>query len=308
MARLSGPVMTLVQLRYFIAAATKRSMTEASIDLHVAQSAVSTAIAQLERSLDVQLFVRQRSKGLVVTEAGEQLLRDARSLLAQVDEITDNVRGRHYDLRGTLRLACYAPLAPFVLPKLISSVQSHHPSLRVEVIEADVDRTVELLLDGSVEGAITYDFGALHNISYEHLYTAPPHIVLPATDDLARRKRLRLSQLADRDFVLLDTEHSRDYFLGILERAGITPQIRFTSRSYETVRSLVARGHGYSILNHIPATDRTYDGGQLAVVPIADDADALNVCFARVTDVRPTTRARVIAELARELFAGARTA
>lgn len=294
--------MTLVQLRYFVAAATKRSMTEASIDLHVAQSAVSTAIAQLERSLDVQLFVRQRSKGLVVTEAGEQLLRDARSLLAQVDEITDTVRGRHYDVRGTLRLACYAPLAPFVLPKLMSSAKLHHPGLRIEVIEADVDGTVDLLLDGSVEGAITYDFGQVHNITFDHLYVATPHVILPAGDDLARRTRLRLTQLADRDFVLLDSGHSREYFLGILANAGVEPQIRYTSRSYETIRSLVARGHGYSILNHIPQTDRTYDGGQLAVVPIADEPTPLHVCFARVTDVRPTTRARVVADLARELF------
>ena len=105
MARLARPDMTLVQLRYFVTAATRRSMTEASVDLHVAQSAVSTAIAQLERGLGVQLFVRQRSKGLALTDAGEQLLRDARSLLAQVDEMTDTVRGRHYDVRGTLRLA-----------------------------------------------------------------------------------------------------------------------------------------------------------------------------------------------------------
>ncbi len=294
--------MTLVQLRYFIVAATKRSMTEASVDLHVAQSAVSTAIAQLERSLGVQLFIRQRSKGLVVTEAGEQLLRDARSLLAQVDEVTDNVRGRHYDVRGTLRLACFSPLAPFVLPKLISAVKAHHPGLRIEVIEADVDRTTELLLDGSVEGAITYDFGAVHNLTYDHLYVAEPHVVLPAGDDLARRKRVKLSQLADRDFVLLATEHSRDYFLGLLASGGLEPEIRFTSRSYETVRSLVARGHGYSILNHIPATSRTYDGGEVAVVPIADGASPLSVAFARVSDVRPTARARVIAEMARGLF------
>src|SRR6478736_1828012 len=98
MARLSRSDMTLVQLRYFVTTATRRSMTEASADLHVAQSAVSTAIAQLERTLGVQLFVRQRSKGLALTDAGEQLLRDARSLLAQVDEMAEAVRGHHYDV------------------------------------------------------------------------------------------------------------------------------------------------------------------------------------------------------------------
>jgi hypothetical protein len=88
--------MTLVQLRYFVAAATKRSMTEASLDLHVAQSAVSTAIAQLERGLGVQLFVRQRSRGLALTDAGEQLLLDI--LSAKADEL----RGKKQQLDNAI--------------------------------------------------------------------------------------------------------------------------------------------------------------------------------------------------------------
>jgi len=306
MARLGGSDLTLVQLRYFVSAATRRSMTEASLDLHVAQSAVSTAIGQLERTLGVQLFVRRRSRGLALTAAGEQLLRDSRSLLAQVDELADAARGRHHDVRGTLRLACFVTLAPFVLPTLISRVQEEHPDLRVEIIEADVDGTVALLRDGTVEGAIVYDFGEVHDLARDRLYTAPPHVIVPVDHPLAGQGRARIAQLADEDLVLLDIPHSREYFLGLLSAAGVTPKIRYSSRSYETVRSLVARGHGYSILNNVPSSPRTYDGGELAVLAIADDVPALDVCFARVADVRPTARASVIAALARELFGAAR--
>ncbi|QKJ20491.1 LysR substrate-binding domain-containing protein [Microbacterium hominis] len=303
MARLTRPDMTLVQLRYFVTAANRRSMTEASLDLHVAQSAVSTAIAQLERGLGVQLFVRQRSKGLALTDAGEQLLRDARSLLAQVDEMTDTVRGRHYDVRGTLRLACFVTLAPFVLPRLISRVRAEHPRLRIEIIEADVDGTVELLLNGTVEAAIAYDFGRAHDLTFDHLYSSPPHVILPLEHPLADRETIALPELDGQDLVLLDIAHSREYFLGMLAAAGVEPQIRYSSRSYETVRSLVARGEGYSILNHMPRSPLTYDGGELAAVPIAGDVPPLDVCFVRVTEVRPTARARIIGDLAHELFA-----
>lgn len=294
--------MTLVQLQYFVASATKRSMTEASLDLHVAQSAVSTAIGQLERSLGVQLFIRQRSKGLALTEAGEQLFRDSRSLLAQIDEMTDNVRGRHHDVRGTLRIACFVTLAPFVLPQLISRVGERHPALRIEVIEADLDSTLELLLSGSVEGAIAYNFGHGPDLAFDQMYTMAPHVILPADHRLAKRKRLRLRELADEDLVLLDIPHSREYFLDMLRAAGVEPHIRYTSRSYETVRSLVARGHGYSILNNIPQSPITYDGGELRAVPIADAASPLEVCFVRVANVRATMRARALATIARDLF------
>jgi DNA-binding transcriptional LysR family regulator len=113
---------------------------------------------------------------------------------------------------------------------------------------------------------------------------------------------VKLTELAGEDMVLLDIAHSREYFLGMLQAAGVEPQVRYSSRSYETVRSLVARGQGYSILNHVPQSPRTYDGGELAAIPIAGEASPLDVCFVRVTDVRATARARVIGALARELF------
>lgn len=294
--------MTLVQLRYFVTAATLRSMTEASKELHVAQSAVSTSIAQLERSLAVQLFVRRRSKGLALTDAGEQLLHDSQSLLAQVDEMTDNVRGEHHRVRGTLRLACFVTLAPFVLPQLISRVEQEHPMLHIEIIEADLAGTVELLLNGAVEGAIAYQFGEVHDLTFDLLFRADPHVILPAEHRLAHRNRIRLAELAGQDLVLLDIPQSREYFLDMLKKAGVPAQIRYSSHSYETVRSLVARGHGYSILNQVPQSSLTYDGGEVRAVRIADDVDSLDVCFVRVTRVRPTARVQVVSALARKLF------
>lgn len=277
-------------------------MTEGARDMHVAQSALSTSIAQLERSLGVQLFVRQRSKGLALTEAGEQLLRDSRSLLEQVDEISDNVRGQHFDVRGTLRLACFVTLAPFVLPKLISRVEQEFPLLRVEIIEADLDGTLDLLLSGSVEAAIAYQFEDKHDLHFDRLFRTDPHLILAADHPLADRESLSLAELAGQDFVLLDIPHSREYFLRMLEEAGVPPQIRYSSHSYETVRSLVARGRGYSILNQVPQSPRTYDGGEVRALKILDDVKPLDVCLVRVAKVRPTSRARVFTTLAHELF------
>ncbi|MFT4164008.1 MAG: LysR substrate-binding domain-containing protein [Microlunatus sp.] len=302
MAHPSRPNLTLVQLRYFVAAATKHSMTEASVDLHVAQSAVSTAIAQLERSLNAQLFVRQRSKGLALTSAGVQLLRDAQSLLTQVDEMTDGVRGHHHDIRGTLRLACFVTLAPFLLPLLISRVEREHPRLRIEIIEADADGTCELLLNGTAESAISYDFGQVHDLHFDRLYSAAPMVILPAAHGLATEPEVRLNDLRNEHLVLLDLPRSREYFLEVLASAGVLPEVRYSSRSYETVRSLVARGQGYTILNSIPHSPKTYDGGELVALPIADEVRSLDVCVLQVSNVRQTARARVIRSLAHSLF------
>jgi hypothetical protein len=102
--------------------------------------------------------------------------------------------------------------------------------------------------------------------------------------------------------VLLDLPESRDYFESMLIAAGVTPQIRYRSASYETVRGLVARGHGHSILNQRPASEGTYDGGSVAVVPIKGDAPGLPIVLARSAAVRTTARARAVAVAARAIF------
>ena len=66
------PDVTLTQLRYFVKAATYSSMTKAADELHIAQSAVSAAISQLEQQIGTQLFIRHRARGLALTAAGEE--------------------------------------------------------------------------------------------------------------------------------------------------------------------------------------------------------------------------------------------
>lgn len=294
--------LTLTQLRYFIAAATHRSMTVAAAELYIAQSAISTAIAQLERTLGVPVFIRQPSKGLALTASGEQLLRDARSLLAQLDELTENIRVQAQGVEGVLRLACFVTLAPFILPQLISEIGDRHPKLRIEVLEADFDEAVKMLVEGTVEGALMYDFGPAPGVTFERLYRSAPHVILPAEVSLAQSSTISLSDLEGWDMVLLNLPYSREYFRNMLKEAGVETVVRHSSRSYETVRSLVARGHGFSILTNIPKTTSTYDGGQLRAIPLVDTAPLLDVCFAHAAGIRPSVRARAVAALAAEVL------
>jgi DNA-binding transcriptional LysR family regulator len=77
---------SLTRLVYFVRCAELSSMTQAAASLHVAQSAVSTSIGNLEHRLGTPLFVRRRAKGLVLTAAGETFLVRTRRILADIDE------------------------------------------------------------------------------------------------------------------------------------------------------------------------------------------------------------------------------
>jgi DNA-binding transcriptional LysR family regulator len=291
----------LVQLRYFVGAAERLSMTETARDFFVAQSAVSSAIAQLESQVGAQLFIRQRSKGLVLTPAGLQFLGDVRALLSGLDDALDEARGIDNQVRGSIRIGCFVTISPFLVPPLISLARERHPNLEIQIEELDAGEALEALRSGRVEFHVGYDFGFGVDMKRDLVAMVEPHVVLPATHALAGEKSVHLRQLHKEKFVLLDLPSSREYFLSMLDAAGLEPDVRYRAKEYETVRSLVARGHGFSILNLHPAHNLTYDGSQVATVPLEGDVPALPMVVASLQSVRQSARAKAVAELLKEI-------
>ncbi|OPF81788.1 hypothetical protein VT50_0209000 [Streptomyces antioxidans] len=97
-----------------------------------------------------------------------------------------------------------------------------------------------------------------------------------------------------------------DYFRSLVAATGTAPDVRYRTRSYETVRSLVARGLGYSVLNQRPATSQTYGGGEIAELELRDGSPPLEVRIASVRGMRQTARAQAVMGLLREVAAGRR--
>ncbi|GAB6903455.1 LysR family transcriptional regulator [Kineosporia succinea] len=293
------PDITLAQLRYFVEAASCLSMTQAATSLLVAQSAVSSAVAQLESQVGAQLFIRMRSKGLALTPAGQQLLGDARAVLGTLDEALDAARGMDEQVRGTIRIAFFVTLAPFLLADVMALLAERHPGLDVDVIEVDADEAREALRSGRAEMAVSWDFAFGEEMRREIVTTVPPHVVLPAGHPLSARRRVPLRELAHDKMILLDLPHSREYFLDVMRGAGVEPVVRHRSYGYETVRSLVAKGYGYAILNQQPRHDSTYDGRAVVTRPISDEVPGLPLVVATLRSVRATARVRAVADAVR---------
>lgn len=296
---------TLTQLRYFTEAAACLSMTAAAERLTVAQSAVSTAISQLERHIGSQLFIRQRSKGLVLTPAGEAFLRDAREVLAQMESALEHARNEQRSLSGRVRVVCFSTLAPFFLPGVLSRLRRDHPDLELVTEEADMAGCAEALLGGQADLALCYDLGLPPGIGTTTVAEARPYVALPPAHRLASAGEVDLRDLAAEPFVLLDLPHTRELMLSLLADAEVEPDVRFRSRSYETVRTFVAHGHGYSLLHQRPVHGLTYDGGEVAVAEIAGDVPVLRTVLATLSTARPTARIRAVARAVRQQVAEA---
>lgn len=301
---MTSPVgFTLVQLRYFLVAAERGSMTAASAELNIAQSAVSTAIHNLEHDLRVQLFIRRRGRGLILTPAGERLQHQARELLARAREVEGEARGSGEILSGPVTVGCFVTLAPFYLPALFSESTSRYPAIEIDVVEAEAEQLLQALHAGRIDFALTYDLGlsADPGMHGETIARFPAYAIVHAGHPLAGRGTVELAELTAEPLVLLDLPYTRDYFRALVADSGTAPDVRYRTQSYETVRSMVANGLGYSVLNQRPATGQTYGGGEVVELELSDGRTPLELNLATLQGVTQTPRARAVMELLREI-------
>jgi DNA-binding transcriptional LysR family regulator len=296
---------SLTQLRYFIRVAERESMTRAAEDLYVAQSAVSSAVAHLEKELGVQLFIRRHAKGLILTAAGKELLLRARQTLTALAESLESIAGEAQAFWGPLHVVCFSPIAPFYLPSILAGLKRDHPGLEVHVTEAVAGEVGEYLESGRAEVALTYDLALGDGIDRDVLAEIRPYAALPAAHRLAGEDSVKLADLVDEPMILVDLPFSREYFIGVFTERGLQPNVQYRSSSYETVRAMVAQDHGYSLLHQRPATDSTYAGGRVVAVPLADEVRPLRVVVASLQSMRMSRRASAFAERCRAVVTGA---
>ena len=301
---MNEPSFTLVQLRYFEAAARHLSMTAASKELVVSQSAVSTAVAQLEKEMGVQLLLRHHARGLSLTRAGEAFYKRLLGFLAHGAELVDAARQSGTELVGTLAVGCFATLAPFRMPGLLAEFETRHPRVHVSLLEGEHRALKAALRSGETELALLYGYDLDDDIDREVVGTAPPYALVAEDHRLARRKnrKVSLQELADEPMVLLDLPHSREYLQSILNDAGVKPQVRHRTTGYETVRSLVAHGHGFALLNQRPPAETTYSGPRAVPLALTDDVPSLEIIVASMRGVRLTRRAQEFRELCRARY------
>jgi len=112
------------QLEYFVAAGETGSVTRAAQGSHSSQPTVSAAIAKLEASLGVQLFVRHHAQGLSLTPEGRRFLGEAKALLRHASDVERFATALSDEVGGTLDLGCLVTLAPLVAPSLVRGFQS----------------------------------------------------------------------------------------------------------------------------------------------------------------------------------------
>src|SRR5690606_36147842 len=149
-------------------------------------------IDELERHLALQLVVRRKGKGVVLTPAGTRVLQRARWLLTGAESLADEARQASQGISGRLDIGVYSTLAPFALPGILEQFRQRHLDLEIDFVEGSATELRDQLLQGRLDVALMYQVDVPSQLAFDEVHAYRPHVLLPHGHRLASRSEISL--------------------------------------------------------------------------------------------------------------------
>ena len=164
--------MTLTELRYIVAVARERHFGRAAEACFVSQPTLSVAIKKLEEELDVKIFERGNSE-VSVTPLGEEIVRQAQSVIEQAASIKQIAKRGKDPLAGPLKLGIIYTIGPYLLPELVKNAIDHTPQMPLMLQENFTVKLLDMLRTGDLDCAILAEPFPDAGLAIAPLYDGP---------------------------------------------------------------------------------------------------------------------------------------
>ena len=246
--------MTLTELKYIVALAREKHFGRAAEACFVSQPTLSVGIKNLEEELQVKLFERSANE-VAVTPLGEDIIRQAQSVLEQAANIKEIAKRGKDPLAGPLRLGVIYTIAPYLLPELVRHSIDMSPQMPLMLQENFTVKLLEMLRTGEIDCAIMAEPFPDTGLATAPLYDEPFMAALPSSHPLAGRDSISATELKAETMLLLGNGHCfRDHVLQVCPEfarfSNHAEGIRksFEGSSLETIKHMVAAGMGVTLV------------------------------------------------------------
>jgi LysR family hydrogen peroxide-inducible transcriptional activator len=312
--------MTLTELKYIVAVAREKHFGRAADACFVSQPTLSVAIKKLEDELEVKLFERNANE-VTMTPLGEEIVRQAQSVLEQAAGIKEIAKRGKDPLAGALRLGVIYTIGPYLLPELVLNAIEQTPQMPLLLQENFTVKLLEMLRTGEIDCAVLAEPFPDTGLAMAPLYDEPFMAALPSSHPLAQQTQISARQLKSETMLLLGTGHCfRDHVLEVCpefarfssDAEGIRKS--FEGSSLETIKHMVAAGMGVTLVPRLsvpsdalqPKARRSRvktDEKYVRYLPIVDGEDSPPMRRVVLVWRRSFTRYEAIAALRNAIYA-----
>ncbi|HSH24055.1 MAG TPA: LysR family transcriptional regulator [Massilibacterium sp.] len=249
--------MELRQIHYFIEVAKREHVTEAANVLHVAQSAVSRQIVNLEEELGVPLFIRE-GRNVRLTPIGRIFLEHMKEAVQVIENAKREVEEYLDPERGTVRIGFPSSMASFTLPTAISSFRELYPHVKFKLSQGSYRYLIDAVVQGEIDMALLGPVPEKESkIKGEVLFLENIVALLPSEHPLATASSIHLSQLEEDSFVLFpDGFILREIVVEACRELGFEPIVSFEGEDIDAIKGLVSAGLGVTLIPEITLSDQ----------------------------------------------------
>jgi molybdate transport repressor ModE-like protein len=263
----------LTDLKLFVHVAESGSITAGAQLAHLALPSASARIRGMEEALNVPLLERGR-RGVEPTEAGHALLRHARAIARQVEDMHADLAEFTSGLKGQVRLLCNTSAMTEFLPDALAAFLAGHPQLSIDLEERLSRDIVQAVTDGAADIGIVSDAVDSSNLQ-TFAFRDDPLVLVMARDhalarQLGKRRGVPFADALAHDFIGLAGDSAlQQYAAEQAARLGSRLHCKIRLRSFEAMCRMAASGAGLALLPEAAAA-RSGSAEQLRIVKLND--------------------------------------
>lgn len=293
-----GQDVSLRELRLVLEVAERRSFTDAAQAVHLSQSALSRAVNDVERRLEVRLFDRT-TRSVEPTAVGIEVVRIARRTIAQHEQGLRELALFRDGLGGVVRIAAMPSVAATTLPALVASVTQRSPGIVIDIVDTLAHLASDHLVAGRVDLAITVHDGLPAGVTFTPLCQDRFRVVHRADHPFRDRPELTWRELATHPLVRFGTSSSlRDLTDGVFADLGLDPEPGVEAHNIAVIAGLVSAGLGVAAAPALVLPLMSF--ADLASTPLVEPSVDRTIGMAQMTHRSISPAAHHVAALLRE--------
>lgn len=263
------PQLDPTSLKLFVAIVEEGTIAAAAEREHIAASAVSKRMSDLEAALDTQLL-RRTNKGVVPTAAGVTLLNLARGILHDLHDIFLQLQEYSSGVRGRVRLWANISAINQFLPNELKSFLHVHPDIQVRLEGNISENIMKAVAEGAADvGVITMET-CREDLEYIPYHTDQLIVITPKDHDLARSRSVSFRETLEYDHVGLPVGSAlNNRIVRAANDLGRTPKLRIHVNSFDALCLMVEAGLGIGIVPR-GAARPYFKGLRIRAVPLRE--------------------------------------
>ncbi len=271
--------MNFRHLKFFVATAESGQVSRAATQLSISQSAVTSAIKELETELGVPLFFRT-ANGMEMTEAGRDFLASSREILEKLDQ-AKHIAQKQSPVQGAISIAATYTVIGYFLPPHLDRLKQMFPRLDIKISELNRESIEEGLLSNRFDMAVVLTSNITNpELETRTLLKSSRRLWAANTHPFIKKGRATFEEISHEDYIMLTVDEAAHTTMRYWSQSAHQPKVTLRTSSVEAVRSMVANGQGVTILSDMVYRPWSLEGRRIGTATTDQETPSMDVGLA----------------------------